>query len=71
MSEPVLMEIDGSKDAALIVAIEQYESLARIPGARTNAEDWFQFMRRSLRNPGDSIVRLNDRDAKASKCAAR
>ena len=61
------MDIDGTKDAALIVAIEQYESLPRIPGARTNAEDWFQFMRTSLRVPGSNVVRLSDRDAKSSK----
>jgi hypothetical protein len=67
VSEPVLMEIDGSKDTALIVAIEQYESLAKIPGARTNAEDWVQFLRSSLRMPSQNLVRLHDRDAKAPK----
>ena len=58
------MDIDASKDAALLVAIEQYESLVHIPGARTNAEDWFQFLRTSLRVPASNIVRLHDREAK-------
>ncbi|HTU59844.1 MAG TPA: hypothetical protein VMF89_15440, partial [Polyangiales bacterium] len=61
--DPVVLDIDGSKDAALIVGIEQYYNLARIPGARTSAEDWYQFMRRSIGVQGRNIVILKNGDA--------
>ena len=61
--DPVVLDIDGSKDAALIVGIEQYYNFPRIPGARTNAEDWYQFMRRSIGVQGRNIVILKNGDA--------
>lgn len=61
--DPVVLDIDGSKDAALIVGIEQYYNLPRIPGARTSAEDWYQFMRQSVGVQGRNIVFLKNGDA--------
>ncbi len=37
----------GAQDAAVIVAIEDYTFLADIPGARTNARDWREWMKKT------------------------
>lgn len=68
--DPVVLDIDGSKDAALIVGIEQYYNFPRIPGARTSAEDWYQFMRGSIGVQGRNIVILKNGDAVDHKIRA-
>jgi hypothetical protein len=41
---PVDAGTDGSHDAAVVVGIENYMLVDDIPGARTNAEDWFRWL---------------------------
>jgi len=33
----------GSSDAAVVVAIEDYDFVSDIPGARQNGEDWYRY----------------------------
>lgn len=39
---------DGSKDVALVVAVEDYFRLPSVPGARETGRDWEQFFREGL-----------------------
>jgi hypothetical protein len=70
IADQLIMDIDGTKDAALIVGVEQYSNLPRIDGARMNAELWFQFLRTSLGIPGRNLVLLKNGDAKDYKIRA-
>ncbi len=71
----------GEDDAVVIVAIEDYLLVPDVPGARQNAEDWFQWFSKSRKTPLRNIILLRDTDAtdaairdaanKASKLAGR
>ncbi len=54
---------DGSKDAAVIIGIEDYVFLADVRGARRNAEDWFRYLTKSRKVPTPKTHLLLDADA--------
>lgn len=68
--DPVILEKNGKKDAALIVGIEQYSNLTRIPGARDNAEAWRQFFLSSVGIQGRNVEMLTNSEAKDFKIRA-
>jgi len=55
---------DGQRDVAVIVAIEDYNTLARIPGARSNAEDWFKYLTETRGLERSNIQMLQDEGAR-------
>jgi len=44
ISSKLAGQSDGSGDAAVIVAIENYQELLDVPGARANGEAWFNYL---------------------------
>ena len=62
--EPVQMKgYDASKDAALIVAIEDYAYVSDIEGAVKNGEDWYNFFTKSLNLNPLNVRELYDDEA--------
>ena len=64
----------GEKDAAVIVGAERYAFVAKVPGARQNADDWHAFLTEGLKVPADRVALLRDNEAtleKMRKFAAR
>jgi hypothetical protein len=55
---------DGSQDAAVIVALEQYASLPGIPGARKNGDDWYAYFTHTLDVPSEHVIKLYDHNAR-------
>jgi hypothetical protein len=53
----------GEKDAAVIVGIEDYAFVEKIPGARQNAEDWQAYLTGTLKVPAEKIALLRDGEA--------
>lgn len=53
---------DGQNDAAVVVGIEKYASLAEIPGAGDNALLWFRYLA-ARKVPGERMHFLRDREA--------
>lgn len=54
---------DGQRDAALIIAIEDYAHAPNIPGARKNGEDWYTYLRKVRGVPLESIKLLRNEEA--------
>lgn len=54
---------DGAKDAAVIVAIENYAFLPPIPGAVDNGRDWFVYLSQSRNIPVERIQFLANAEA--------
>lgn len=52
--------IDGSKDSALIIAIERYRDLSNVSGAVVNGEDWEGYFETSMGIPDSRIRGLYD-----------
>ncbi len=53
---------DGDKDAAVVVAIENYAYVPKIPGATQNGADWYRFLVEDRKVPIDRVSLLtNDR----------
>lgn len=50
----------GAKDAALIVAIEKYSFVAKVPGAGDNADDWKKYLTSSRGVPSHNVFELRD-----------
>ena len=61
ISTPLAAEGGGSKDAALVVAIGDYVFLPDIHGARDNALDWYNWLKKTRGVP--SVKVLSDHDA--------
>ncbi len=57
------MDRDGAKDAALIIAIEDYAKVDRVVGANADADDWLAYFLSTRRIPAQNIVQLRDGDA--------
>ncbi len=53
----------GDQDAAIVVGIERYAHLARIPGADENATAWYQYLVRTLGVPVGHTTLLLGNDA--------
>ncbi len=54
---------DGSRDAALVVGIEDYLLVDDVAGARSVAEDWYRWLAGSRKVPLSRLHRLTDRQA--------
>ena len=53
----------GSKDAAVIVAIEDYNSVGDIPGAKANGLDWYSYLTDGRGIAASRVQLLTDSDA--------
>lgn len=54
---------DGHRDAAVIVGIEHYAVMAKVPGARQNANDWQTYLTESRGVPPERVALLRDNEA--------
>lgn len=57
----------GGKDAAIVVGIENYLMVAKIPGARKTSEDWQSYLTVTLGIPMDRVSLLRDNEATVEK----
>lgn len=57
----------GENDAAIIAGAEQYAFVARVPGARRNADDWHVFLTEGLKVPSEKVALLRDNEATLEK----
>lgn len=57
----------GENDAAVVVGIENYLMVAKIPGARQNAQDWQAYLTDTLKVPPEKIALLRDNEATLEK----
>ena len=55
----------GAHDAAVIVAIENYAFVASIPGAKANANAWYDYFIKTRRIPFKNVFRRVDSDVTA------
>lgn len=67
LSSPPSATGTGQKDAAVIIGIENYAFVEKIPGARRNAEDWHAHLTETLKVPSDRVVLLRDNEATLEK----
>jgi hypothetical protein len=67
LSAPLKATGGGEKDAAVIVGAENYLMVAKVPGARRNAEDWQAYLTGTLKVPSESISLLRDNEATLEK----
>ena len=65
LTSPSSVAADGRKDAALVIAIEDYAHLPRIPGARMNGNDWTKFLTEQKQVPAAHVHYVTD--AKATR----
>ena len=59
--------LDGGKDAALIVAIDDYVFASDVPGAVANGNNWYTFLTRSRKVPVGNIRLLRNSEASLEK----
>lgn len=57
----------GERDAAVIVAVEHYPFVAKVPGARQNASDWHLYFTQTLNMRPDRVALLRDNEATLEK----
>jgi hypothetical protein len=55
LTNPAPLIGGGEKDAAVIVAIEQYEHVPSIPGAKSNADAWYKYFIKTLKVPVQKV----------------
>ena len=67
LSSPPKAMGGGERDAALIVGAENYAFVAKVPGARQNAEDWQAYLTDTLKVPSDKVTLLRDNEATVEK----
>ncbi len=60
LGTPVTVAADGSKDAAVIVGIDEYAFVAHVAGATHNATDWLTYLTESRHVPIDRVHLLRD-----------
>jgi tetratricopeptide (TPR) repeat protein len=63
VTTPLPSENTGARDAAVVVAIEQYPDLPGIPGAHRNGQDWGRFLVNLLGVPAARVTELHDSNA--------
>ncbi len=61
--EPLPAQGGGEKDAALIISLEDYVFLPRIPGAKENATAWLQHLVKTRGVPGTQVKWLQNSEA--------
>ncbi len=69
LREPPAIEPDGASDAAVVVAIEHYVFVPGVPGADTNATDWYSFLVDGRKIPVERVHLVRDRDATRERIA--
>ncbi len=71
---PAGSKADGAKDAAAIIAVEDYTYAPDVPGARRNAQDWYSWLSKARGVPSTRIhMRLDHEgtDTQIREAAAR
>src|SRR5579885_3914144 len=63
LSSPPAAVGGGEKDAAVIVAAEDYAFVEPVPGAKRNADDWQAYLTATRGVPVDRVALLKDDDA--------
>ncbi|OGR96719.1 MAG: hypothetical protein A2V88_01720 [Elusimicrobia bacterium RBG_16_66_12] len=66
LSSPIKTD-GGERDAAVIVGAENYAFVAKVPGARKNAEDWQAYLTGGLKVPSHRVALLRDNEATLEK----
>ncbi len=67
LSVPAVETGGGEKDAAVVVGVENYAFVAKVPGARRNAQDWQAYLTGTLRVPAEKVTLLRDNEATLEK----
>ena len=60
----------GAKDAAVVVGIDRYAFVARIPGATENAKAWYNWLRKTRKVPFTAVKLLGDKASREDILAA-
>jgi hypothetical protein len=63
LSSPTAAAGGGERDAAVIVGAENYAFVAKVPGARQNAQDWQAYLTESRKVPLEKVALLRDNEA--------
>ncbi len=63
LRKPGVVDADGSKDAAVIVGLEDYLFVPKVPGADANALDWYRHFTESRKIPTDRVHLVKDKAA--------
>jgi len=63
LSKPPAVTGGGERDAALVVAIQDYAKLAPIPGAEQNGQDWYRWLTRTRGIRPDRVRLARNGDA--------
>jgi len=67
LSNPAKAQGGGEKDAAVIVGSENYLMVAKVPGARRNAQDWQAYLTETRNVPLEKVTLLRDNEATLEK----
>lgn len=70
LSIPAREQGDGSRDAAVIVGISDYAFAPDIPGATTNAEDWYAYLTVTRGVPARHVRLMRDNEGSAEEIFA-
>lgn len=60
LGAPAKVAADGSKDAAVVIGIDEYAFVAHVPGATHNATDWLTYLTESRHVPIERVQLLRD-----------
>jgi len=63
LSRPARAVGGGKHDAAVVVGVENYFAVPEIPGARSNAQRWYEYLAQTRGLPAPNIKLLADEDA--------
>lgn len=63
MSWPTAITAEGSGDSAVVIGIDEYVFVPHVPGAVTNARDWYTFLIESRKVPVDKVHLLRNAQA--------
>ena len=63
LGAPAGTSADGANDAALIVGVEDYLFVPKVPGAAKNATDWYAYLVEGRKVPVASVKLLRNADA--------
>jgi len=53
----------GERDAAVVVGVENYAHVARVPQAADNASDWYSYLVKTRRVPLENVILMLEEDA--------
>lgn len=69
LSKPGVVQGGGEKDAAVIVGIEDYSYVSRVPDAAANANDWYAWLTKSRKVPVGRVRLLRSEEGNAGVLA--